>query len=233
VRIARIATRIATLAALVACAMPLPGPALAQGGTTRPATPATPADTARADATKRIDRDGLIPAGFGTLRQDQIAIRVQTLGLTVSAIPLDESVIRTLAPDSYRTLHALRESKKPALEALRARMGLAGVQAWYVSFFNVQQGDARFDAFDVLVHSVGQDFRPLDALPLTTGFGDGRVAQRGTQSAIYAFDPQIDLNQPLTVTALGQQTTVWGDTMLPLIERERSLVWSRSSAAKP
>ena len=220
--------RRAALAALVAaCAMPLSRPALAQAGK------AKSADSTRADAPKRAEREGLIPAGFGTLRQDQIAIRVQTLGLTVSAIPLEESVIRTLAPDSYRTLHALRESKKAALEALRARTGLTSVQAWLVSFFNVQQGDARFDAFDLLVHSVGQDFRPLDALPLTPGFGDGRVAQRGRQDAIYAFDPQVDLNQPLTVTALGQQTTVWGDAMLPLIERERSLVWSRSSAAKP
>jgi hypothetical protein len=201
--------------------------ALAQGGKPKPA------DSTRADTTRRVDREGLIPAGFGTLRQDQIAIRVQINGLTVSAIPLEESVIRTLAPDSYRTLHAIRESRKAALEALRARSGLAGVQAWYVTYFNVQQGEARFDALDLLVHSVGQDFRPLDALPVTPGFGDGRVAQRGQTSAIYAFDPQIDLNQPLTVTALGQQTTVWGDTMLPLIERERSMVWSRASAAKP
>jgi hypothetical protein len=178
-------------------------------------------------------RDGLIPAGYGTLRQDQIAIRIQTNGLTVSAIPLEESVIRTLAPDSYRTLHALRESKKAAFEAIRSRTGLAGVQAWYVTFFNVQQGDARFDAFDLLIRSVGQDFRPVDALPLTPGFGDGRVAQRGQQSAIYAFDPQINLNQPLTVTALGQQSTIWGDSILQLIELERSLIWSRAASAKP
>ena len=178
-------------------------------------------------------RDSLIPAGYGTLRQDQIAVRIATNGLTVSAIPLEENVIRTLAPDSYRTLHALRESKKAALEALRARTGLASVQAWYVTFFNVQQGDARFDAFDLLIRSVGQDFRPVDALPLTPGFGDGRVAQRDKQSAIYAFDPQINLNQPLTVTALGQQRTIWTDTMLQLIDRERSLVWSRASSAKP
>ena len=217
--------RIAAFGLLVALA--IAPPALAQGGK------AKPADSARADAPRRADRDSLIPAGFGTLRQDQIAIRVQTLGLTVSAIPLEEGVIRTLAPDSYRTLHAIRESKKAALEALRARNGLASVQAWYVTYFNVQQGDARFDAFDFLVHSVGQDFRPLDALPITPGFGDGRVAQRGQASAIYAFDPQIDLNQPLTVTSLGQQTTAWGDTMLPLIERERSMVWSRSTTAKP
>jgi hypothetical protein len=220
-------SRTAALAALAACALSAPGLVRAQGVKTKPA------DSARVDPSKRVDRDGLIPAGFGTLRQDQIAIRVQTLGLTISAIPLEESVIRTLAPDSYRTLHAIRESKKAALETLRSRNGLASVQAWYVTFFNVQQGDARFDAFDILVHSVGQDFRPLDALPITTGFGDGRVAQRGQQSAVYAFDPQIDLNQPLTVTALGQQTTVWGDAMLPLIESERSLIWSRSAAAKP
>ena len=216
---------LAAVYALAAGAVAAPLPA--QGAKARAA------DTSRAVAPGRADRDGLIPAGFGTLRQDQIAVRVQFNGLTVSAIPLEESVIRTLAPDSYRTLHALRESKKPALEALRARTGLAAVQAWYVTYFNVQQGDARFDAFDLLVHSAGLDFRPLDALPLTAGFGDGRVAQKGSQSAIYAFDSQIDLNQPLTVTALGQQTTVWGDAMLPLIERERSLVWSRSSAPKP
>ncbi|HEX7547149.1 MAG TPA: hypothetical protein VF368_10505 [Gemmatimonadaceae bacterium] len=219
--------RVATIAAVVAWALTHPVSAIAQDRGARPA------DSVRADTARRADRSGLIPAGFGTLRQDQIAIRVQTLGLTVSAIPLDESVIRTLAPDSYRTLRALRESKTAALEALRTRMGLERVQAWYVTFFNVQQGDARFDAFDLLVRSVGQDFRPLDALPLTPGFGDGRVAQRGQQSAIYAFDPQIDLNQPLTVTTLGQATTVWGDTMLPLVERERSLVWSRASAVKP
>lgn len=215
------------VAMLAACTLPATRAALAQGGGARAA------DTSRADPAKHPDRDGLIPAGFGTLRQDQIAIRLATNGLTVSAIPLEESVIRTLAPDSYRTLHALRESKKAALAALASRNGMPTVQAWYVTYFNIQQGDARFDAFDLLIHSMGQDFRPLDALPLTLGFGNGRVAQRGQQSAIYAFDPQIDLNQPLTVTSLGQQTTVWGDTMLPLIERERSAVWSRAATAKP
>ena len=198
-----------------------------------PKTAPRPAPAARPDSLRPADRTGLIPAGFGTLRQDQIAIRLQTLGLTVSAIPLEENIIRTLAPDSYATLHAIRESKKTQLEAARARSGLAGVQAWYVTFFNVQQGDARFDAFDVLIRSVGQDFRAVDALALQPGFSEGRVAQRGQVSAVYAFDPQIDLNQPLTLTALGQQSTVWGDNVLPLIERERSLVWSRAAAAKP
>jgi hypothetical protein len=216
-------------AALIGLASCLASPRLtgAQAASRRP-----PAGE-RGDSTDRAGRDGLIPAGFGTLRQDQVAIRVQTLGLTVSAIPLEESVIRTLAPDSYRSLHALRESKAAPLAALASRNGLTAVQAWYVTFFNIQQGEARFDAFDFVVRSAGQDFRPLDALPLTPGFGSGRVAQRGQQSAIYAFDPQLDLNQPLTVATLGQQSNVWGDATLPLVERERSAVWSRAATGKP
>jgi hypothetical protein len=215
------------VAAVAAGTISLAGQAGAQDGKRKAS------DTSHADAARHTPGDGPIPAGFGTLRQDQIAIRVQTLGLTVSAIPLDENVIRALAPDSYRSLHTLRESKKASLAAVARRNGMASVQAWYVTFFNIQQGEARFDAFDFLIRSAGQDYRPLDALPLTPAFGGGRVAQRGQQSAIYAFDPQIDLNQPLTVTSLGQQTTVWGDTMLPLIERERSAVWSRAATAKP
>ena len=219
--------RAAALAGLTGCSLAHARVADAQRAAARPA------DGVRADTAARGSHDGLIPPGFGTLRQDQIAIRLQTLGLTISAIPLEESVIRTLAPDSYRSLHALRESKTATLAALASRNGLASVQAWYVTFFNIQQGEARFDAFDFVVRSAGQDFRPLDALPLTPGFGSGRVAQRGQQSAIYAFGPQIDLNQPLTVSSLGQQTTVWGDATLPLVERERSAVWSRAAAAKP
>ena len=61
---------------------------------------------------------------------------------------------------------------------------------------------------------------------------DAWPSKRKGRSAIYAFDPQVDLNQPLTVTTLGQQTTRWGDAMLPLVERERSLVWSRSSGGQ-
>ena len=194
--------RTAALIGLAGFSMGHPRPAGAQGAAAKP--PAI----ARADTTARAAHDGLIPAGFGTLRQDQVAIRVQALGLTVSAIPLEESVIRALAPDSYRSLHALRESKNAALAALAARNGLPAVQAWYVTFFNIQQGEARFDAFDFVVRSAGQDFRPLDALPLTPAFGGGRVAQRGQQSAVYAFDPQIDVNQPLTAAWVGQQTTV-------------------------
>jgi hypothetical protein len=189
-------------------------------------------DTTHADSLKRTARSGLIPPGFGTLRQDDVAIQVQNLGLVVKLVPLDESVIRTLAPDSYRALHTIRENKSRQLDSIRTRLGLPTVQAWLVEFFNAQQGEARYDVMDILIRSAGRDFRPLDALPVKPGFGDGRLAQRESRSAVYAFDPAIDLTQPITVTIGTQTSSAWND-IAQRIELERSYVWSRAGAAKP
>ena len=166
------------------------------------------------------------------MRQDDVALVVQHFGLTVKAIPLDESVIRTLAPDSYRSMHALGESKARALDAIARRVGLPAVQAWYVSYSTVEQGEARYDAYDFLVRSGGQDYRPLDVLALTPGFGEGRVRAREPQFAILAFDPAIDLNQPLAVTVATQQNLSWTD-ILRRLEQERTLIWSRAGATVP
>jgi hypothetical protein len=177
--------------------------------------------TARAQPT-------LPPAGFGSMRQDDLSLVVQHLGLTVKAIPLDESVIRALAPDSYRSMHALRESKARPLDAIARRLGLPAVQAWYVSFSTVEQGEARYDAYDFLVRSGGQDFRALDVLALTPGFGEGRVRAREPQFAILAFDPAIDVSQPLVVTVATEQNASWTD-ILRRLEQERTLIWSRAA----
>ena len=186
----------------------------------------------RADSSTRASRSGLIPAGYGTLRQDDIAVQVQTLGLLVKVMPLEESVIRTLSPDSYRSLNGIRESKAKQLDSVSSRTGLPPVQPWLVTFFNAEVGEARFDAGDVLIRSGGRDFRPLRILPLKVGFGDGRLAQHSQQGAVYAFDPAIDLTQPITITAGTQSSSIWAD-IVQRIEVERSLIWSRAGATKP
>jgi hypothetical protein len=52
---------------------------------------------------------------------------------------------------------------------------------------------------EFVITSVGRDFRPIDVLPITPGFGQQRLRQREVQAALFAFDPQVDVNQPLTV----------------------------------
>lgn len=188
-------------------------------------------DSTATDSARR-GRGGIIPAGFGTLRLDDVSVVVQLNGLTVKALPLDESVIRALAPDTYRNRHALAESKAKAIEAIRARLGLPTAQAWHVIYFNEQQGEARYDPHDVLIRSAGRDFRPLDVLGVSTGFDQGRLAQSRQADAIYVFDPAIDLTQPLTVTIGGRASSAWGD-IASRLDAERTAVWSRAAARRP
>lgn len=168
-----------------------------------------------------------IPPGFGTLRQDDIAVRIELQGLIVRAIPLDESIIRLLTPDSYRALRELQESNKASISAVTRRTGGQKPDLWYVSFYGVQP-EVHFSPRELIISSGGRDLSPLDVIPLTSGFGEERLQQRETQSALYLFDESIDLDQPLTVRFQTETNTDW-QTTLQAIERERALVRARAA----
>ncbi|MEO5589642.1 MAG: hypothetical protein ABIS03_08660 [Gemmatimonadaceae bacterium] len=168
-----------------------------------------------------------VPAGYGSLRQDDIAIRLQPPGLIVRAIPLDETIIRLLTPDSYRALRDLQESNRRTIEAISRRSGGRIPDLWYVSFYGLEE-NARFSPLELVITSGGQDFRPIDVIPLSSGFGEQRLRQRETQSAVYIYSGDIDVDHPLTVSFLGQKSAVW-EQLLQRIERERALVRARAT----
>ena len=171
-----------------------------------------------------------IPAGYGSLRQDEIAIRLEPQGLIVRAIPLDETVIRLLTPDSYRALRDLEESNRRTIDGIARRSGGRSPDLWYVSFYGLEE-NARFSPMELVITSGGQDFRPIDVIPLSTGFGEQRLRQRETQSAVYVYPGDIDVDHPLTVTFQGQQSVLW-EQVLQRIERERALVKARATRGK-
>jgi hypothetical protein len=220
----------ASAPALVACA--------GAPASTLPRPPATSASNAVGADTSRAQRrgptdtvPGLVPPGFGTLRQDDLSLRIRSASLQVRATPLDESIIRLLSPDSYRAMSELRRSRSDAIALVARRNGAREVSVWYVSFFAVEQGETRFSPREFIITNVGRDFRPLDVIPLTPGFGEQRLRQNGRQDALYVFDGQLDVQQPLTVSYATERNDEWVN-ILPLIERERSLVKSRASAGR-
>jgi hypothetical protein len=177
-----------------------------------------------------VSRDSsrlLVPAGYGSLKQEDIAIRVARGGLQVQAIPLDETIIRVLSPDSYRALREQLASRRPSLDSLARRTGLADFSVWLVRFHGLEQGETPFSPMEFIVTSVGQDFRPIEVMPVTPGFGQQRLRQREVQQALYAFDPQVNVNQPLTVQYETSRNSEW-PLILSRIERERVLVRSRA-----
>ena len=192
---------------------------------------AAPSTTPVAPATASADTTGaaLVPAGFGSLRQDQISVSLQLPEVIVRLTPLDESVIRTLSPDSYRALHELGESHKSAIVRLASQHGLLRGTLWYVAFYGLAR-DARFSPLDLTVTSAGRDYRPLEVIPLSNGFGEQRLQPRETQTALYLFDDALDVNQPLVVSLGSQKSSAWANILRDNIERERALIRSRAQA---
>jgi hypothetical protein len=166
------------------------------------------------------------------LRQEDIALRVSQFGLQVRAIPLDETVIRVLSPDSYRAMRDLVASQAERLTQLQRRTALPRLSLWYVSFFALQQGETRFSPMEFLISNVGRDFQPLDVIPLSPGFGSQRLRQREVQHALYVFDGQIDVNQPMAVVYETSRNDEWS-LLLQRIERERALARSRAASRQP
>lgn len=205
---------------MAACA---PSRALpAQVPPVRPVPPVSPGDS--------LDPN-LVPAGFGSLKQDDIAVKVSPSGgLQMRAVPLDERILRLLSPDSYRSLRELLSSKTREIVGVKERFRLPSYSFWYVSFYTLEQGETRFSPGEFIISNVGRDFRPLDILPLSTGFGEYRLKQREVQSALFVFDGQMDINQPLTAQLEATPSlTNWSD-VLQRVERERALVRSRAAA---
>ncbi len=202
--------------------------ACATGGQSAVAQGTPPAQEVEADT---LDPN-YVPAGFGSLRLEDIAIRVTpSSGLQVRAIPLDERIIRLLSPDSYRAMREALKSKQAALDIVKERNRLPSYSIWQVSFFALEQGETRFSPLEFIIDNTGRNFRPIDILPLTPGFGEYRLRQREVQTALFVFDGQIDVNQPTAASMEGTPTTTDWSRVLQAIERERTLVRSRAASA--
>ncbi len=171
-----------------------------------------------------------VPAGFGTLRQDDIAIRLALPGgLQVRATPLNESFTRLLSPDINRALGELVASKQVELDQVKQRVRMPSYSIWLLDFFAQEQGETRFSPLEIVIRNVGRDFRPLEVVALSPGFGEYRLRQRDTKSALFVFDGEVDENQPLSIIMETTESSGW-QAVLQRVERERALVRSRASA---
>lgn len=187
------------------------------------AAPSTGAPAARDSAMTQVGT--LPPEGFGTLRQEDIAVDVALEGARVRVLSLDERLLRLLTTDSYHALHDLRAAHDSAIaDAVRA-YHLSEPAVWLVTYFGTA-AEARYDAADVRIVVAGREIPASAIVPITAGFSAGRVVARETQSALYVFDG-VDPLHPLAITIAGRPASDW-DAVLRRAERELALVRSRS-----
>lgn len=173
--------------------------------------------------------EAIPPAGFGTLHQEDVSLRLQAEHIQVTVLPLDERVIRLLATDSYRALHGLKALKQREIEEAARRYGLRDPTLFIVTFFGLRER-APFNQDDVSITNRGRFFRPIVIVPLTPRWGEQQLAQRETAIAIYLYDPDVEVLEPFRVTYGAIAASGWERTLRRLDE-ERAAVLARAAAA--
>jgi len=166
------------------------------------------------------------PAGYGTLRRDDIVVSLATETIEVQVLPLDEQVIRLLAPDTYRSLIRLERSRATDLADAGARGSTQNPSLVMVTFLGVVP-QARFNPEDLTITSRGRLFRPIGIVPLSPTWSSFQLDARQQAAAIYLFEPGISVREQLTVSYQGQSSDAWSHS-LRLLDQERARVKARA-----
>jgi hypothetical protein len=172
-----------------------------------------------------------LPAGYGTLRRDEVFVRFTTGTVEVQVLPLEEQVTRLLAPDTYRSLTQLIQSRADDIAAAAARAATTKPILVMVTFLGVVPG-ARFNPEDLNITSRGRLFRPVGIVPLSPTWSSYQLQARQQAVAIYLFEPGISLREALTVSYQGLSSESWIRS-LRLLDQERQRVRARAQLGPP
>ncbi len=167
-----------------------------------------------------------IPAGYGTLKRDDIVVRFTTGQVEIQFLPLDEQVIRLLATDTYQSLTQLVQSRLGEIAAAAERAGAVHPTLILISFFGLVP-QARFTPEELSVTSRGRLFRPAGIVPLSPTWGTNQLEARQQAVAIYLFEEGISFRETLSVSYQGLANESWSRS-LRVLERERARVAARA-----
>jgi hypothetical protein len=167
-----------------------------------------------------------LPAGYGSLTQNDLALRVRNDELEIRFIPLDHQVTRLLARDAYQSLLGLVDSHRREIDSVASRAGVSQPGLALVSFFGLRP-DVRFDAQTLTLLIRNQVFRPLGVIPLSPKFTSGQLGVREQASALYLFEESIPVNDSFTLS-YGALTSEDWQNKLPTLDGERARVAAKA-----
>lgn len=172
-----------------------------------------------------------LPSGFGTLKRDDIVITFSTGALQIQLLPLDESVTRLLAPDTYASLTQLIKQHQADIDDQAQRAAVQNPTLVLVTFFGMVS-QARFVPEDVDLTSRGRLFRPAGIVPLSPQWGGQQLDARQQATAIYVYENGVAFGESLTASYEGLTNDSWSKTVSKL-NTERMRVLARASAKAP
>jgi hypothetical protein len=172
-----------------------------------------------------------LPPGYGSLTQNDLALRVENDDIEIRFIPLDPRILPLLAKDAYQSLRTLLDNNRRGIDSVASQAGLAQPGLALVSFFG-RRPDARFDPQTLTLTIRNRIFRPLGQLPLSPKFTSQQLGVRDQASAIYLFEEEIPVDDSFTLS-YGTLTSDDWQNKQQLLNRERARVSARSRGERP
>jgi hypothetical protein len=194
-----------------------------------PQGPPVPQGVTGPDPSKALPAaEQTVPPGFGSLRQDDLILKLRTPALELRFMPLDSRVGNLLGADAFQSLSGLLEANRSRIDSVARDRGVSRPGVAFVSFFGIQSG-AFFDADVVAILFRGRLLRPIGVVPYTPQFSGGRLEPRQLVSAFYLFEEQIPVLEPFTLQYYNASAD-W-NSRLQLINRECQKVLARDYTA--
>jgi len=167
-----------------------------------------------------------LPPGYGTLSQNDLALRLRNDDLEIRFIPLDQRVTRLLASDAYQSIRGLVETNRRGIDSVASRAGVSQPGLALVSFFGLRP-DVHFEAQTLTLLIRNRAFQPLGSIPLNPKFTSGQLGIREQASAIYVFEESIPVDDSFTLSYGPLKSDDWQNKQ-PTLERERGRVAARA-----
>lgn len=162
----------------------------------------------------------IIPPGvYGTLSQNEIAIRLRTDDLEIRFVPLDIRITALLARDGAESLQRLVERNRAAIDSAGRAAGVSEPGLALVTFF-AQRAGARFDPELLTLTARNQFVRPMAIVPLNPRFGAAQLDARESAMAVYVFEELLPVWEPFIVNYETLASREW-ERRLPQLQRER------------
>jgi hypothetical protein len=171
-----------------------------------------------------------VPVSYGTLSQNDLALRVRNENLEIRFIPLDPLVMHLLANDAFQSLRSLVETRRRSIDSVASRAGVTKPGLALVSFLG-NRPDTRFDPQTLTLLIRNRDFRPLGVIPLDSKFASQQLNAREQASAIYLFEEDIPVEDSFTLSYGTLVSDDW-QTKQSLLNGERARVSARIRSEK-
>jgi len=181
-------------------------------------------------AAQAVERVLAVPVSYGTLNQNDLALRVRNDDIEIRFIPLNPAVTRLLANDAFQSLRSLVETRRRAIDSVASRYGVSEPGLALVSFFGLRP-DTRFDPQILTLLLRNQVFQPLGVIPLSAKFTSQQLDAREQASAIYLFEEDIPVSDSFRLSYGALLSEDWQNKQ-PILDRERARVSARARSER-